>query len=174
MDFNTSRARRIPFLPDGWRLVRTGLLCKLAGQYAVEDYWFDACRWMGRKFFDCDTAATGGLAAAPKHGHDPHGRRHQFNAWLDLITEKTSDRSRSNRKLVSTTVENFQTRRRSRIVDTLDAVQGRQAGRQGCQIAPIMIYGDDGRCRNEEGIAYLVHGRTGGGAPPRARQQWQE
>ena len=61
-----------------------------------------------------------GFGGAPNMGHDPHGRRHSTQAWLDLITEnKPIVRGR---KLVVQTVETFQSGGVPAFVDTLDAV----------------------------------------------------
>jgi malonate decarboxylase alpha subunit len=80
-------------------------------------------------------------------GHDPHGKRHSSQAWLDMIASP-SPLSRG-RKLVVQTTGNSPS-----FVGTLDAVSvGRKAG---LPLAPVMIFGDDvSHVVTEEGIAYL-------------------
>jgi malonate decarboxylase alpha subunit len=129
------------------------VLCQLAGQYAVDAFIGSTLQ------MDADanssTVTLGritGFGGAPNMGHDPHGRRHGSNAWLDLITEdKPIVRGR---KLVVQTLETFQKGGVPAFVETLDAVAvGKKAG---MPIAPIMIYGDDvSHVVTEEGIAYL-------------------
>src|ERR1700678_2777175 len=129
------------------------VLCQLAGQYGV-DLFIGSTLQMDADA-NSSTVTLGRLAGfggAPNMGHDPHGRRHSTQAWLDPITEnKPIVRGR---KLVVQTVETFQSGGVPAFVETLDAVQvGKQAG---MPIAPIMIYGDDvSHVVTEEGIAYL-------------------
>src|SRR6202161_4658963 len=129
------------------------VLCQLAGQYAVDAFVGATLQMDGDA--NSSTVTTGRLAGfggAPNMGHDPHGRRHSTQAWLDLITEdKPIIRGR---KLVVQTVETFQSGGVPAFVETLDAVHvGQQAG---MPIAPVMIYGDDvSHVVTEEGIAYL-------------------
>ena len=129
------------------------VLCQLAGQYAVDAFVGSTLQ------MDADanssTVTVGRLAGfggAPNMGHDPHGRRHSTEAWLDLMTEQTP--VARGRKLVVQTVETFQKGGVPAFVETLDAVQvGKQAG---MPLTPIMIYGDDvSHVVTEEGIAYL-------------------
>jgi malonate decarboxylase alpha subunit len=129
------------------------VLCQLAGQYAVDAFVGSTLQIDGDG--NSSTVITGRLAGfggAPNMGHDPHGRRHSSEAWLDLITE-TKPIIRG-RKIVVQTVETFQKGGVPAFVETLDAVQvGKQSG---MPIAPVMIYGDDvSHVVTEEGIAYL-------------------
>ena len=129
------------------------VLCQLAGQYAVDAFVGSTLQ------MDADanssTVTVGRLAGfggAPNMGHDPHGRRHSTEAWLDLMTKRTP--IGRGRKLVVQTLETFHKGGVPAFVETLDAVQvGKQAG---MSLAPIMIYGDDvSHVVTEEGIAYL-------------------
>jgi malonate decarboxylase alpha subunit len=134
------------------------VLCQLAGQYAVDAFIGSTLQ------MDADanssTVVTGRLAGfggAPNMGHDPHGRRHSSQAWLDLI-ENPSPVTRG-RKIVVQMVETFQKGGVPTFVDTLDAVEvGKQAK---MPLAPIMIYGDDvSHVVTEEGIAYLYKAQS--------------
>ena len=129
-------------------------MCQLAGQYAA-DMFIGATLQMDAEG-NSSTVTHGrlsGFGGAPNMGHDPRGRRHSSDAWLDLITDKTSDIVKG-KKLVVQMVETFQSGETSTFVDKLDAVDvGKNSG---MAIAPIMIYGDDvTHVLTEEGIAYL-------------------
>src|ERR1700727_3116175 len=129
------------------------VFCQLAGQYGV-DLFIGSTLQMDPDA-NSSTVTLGRLAGfggAPNMGHDPHGRRHASEAWLDLITDQAA--VTRGRKLVVQTVETFQAGGVPAFVETLDAVEvGKQAG---MPIAPIMIYGDDvSHVVTEEGIAYL-------------------
>jgi malonate decarboxylase alpha subunit len=139
--------------PDGsMRSNRT--MCQLAGQYAA-DMFIGATLQMDAEG-NSSTVTRGrlsGFGGAPNMGHDPRGRRHSSEAWLDLITDKKKDVVKG-RKLVVQMVETFQNGDTPTFVEKLDAVEvGHETG---MPIAPIMIYGDDvTHVLTEEGIAYL-------------------
>jgi malonate decarboxylase alpha subunit len=129
------------------------VLCQLAGQYAVDAFIGSTLQIDGDA--NSSTVTSGRLAGfggAPNMGHDPHGRRHASNAWLDL--RKDLNPTTPGRKLVVQVVETFQKGDVPAFVETLDAVEvGKKAG---MPIAPVMIYGDDvSHVVTEEGIAYL-------------------
>jgi malonate decarboxylase alpha subunit len=135
------------------------VICQLAGQYAVDAFIGSTLQ------MDADanssTVVTGRLAGfggAPNMGHDPHGRRHSSQAWLDLIGENPSPVTRG-RKIVVQMVETYQKGGVPTFVDTLDAVEvGKRAK---MPLAPIMIYGDDvSHVVTEEGIAYLYKAQS--------------
>lgn len=139
--------------PDGsMRSNRT--MCQLAGQYAA-DMFIGATLQMDAEG-NSSTVTRGrlsGFGGAPNMGHDPRGRRHSSEAWLDLITDKKNDVVKG-RKLVVQMVETFQSGDTPTFVEKLDAVD--VANETGMPIAPIMIYGDDvTHVLTEEGIAYL-------------------
>src|SRR3984957_15352466 len=134
------------------------VLCQLAGQYAVDAFIGSTLQ------MDADanssTVVVGRLAGfggAPNMGHDPHGRRHSSQAWLNLI-ESPKPVTRG-RKIVVQMVETFQKGGVPTFVDSLDAVAvGKQAK---MPLAPIMIYGDDvSHVVTEEGIAYLYKAQS--------------
>ena len=141
--------------PDGsMRSNRT--MCQLAGQYAA-DMFIGSTLQMDPEG-NSSTVTHGRLAGfggAPNMGHDPRGRRHASDAWLNMITdeEKQHDIVKG-RKLVVQSVETYQDGATSTFVDQLDAVD--VAKKAGMAIAPVMIYGDDvTHLLTEEGIAYL-------------------
>src|ERR1700684_1222834 len=104
------------------------VLCQLAGQYAVDAFVGVTLEMEGdANSLTVTTGRLAGFGGAPNMGHDPHGRRHSTQAWLDLITEdKPIIRGR---KLVVQTVETFQSGGVPAFVETLDAVHvGQQAG----------------------------------------------
>jgi malonate decarboxylase alpha subunit len=129
------------------------VLCQLAGQYAVDAFVGATLQMDGEA--NSSTVTTGRLAGfggAPNMGHDPHGRRHTSNAWLDL--RKDSNPLTRGRKIVVQTLETFASGGVPAFVETLDAVE--VAKKAGMPLAPIMIYGDDvSHVVTEEGIAYL-------------------
>ncbi|MFH0274949.1 malonate decarboxylase subunit alpha [Vibrio jasicida] len=129
-------------------------MCQLAGQYAA-DMFIGATLQMDAEG-NSSTVTHGrlsGFGGAPNMGHDPRGRRHSSDAWLDLITDKTGDIAKG-KKLVVQMVETFQSGEKSTFVDKLDAVEVGQ--HSGMPVAPVMIYGDDvTHVLTEEGIAYL-------------------
>jgi malonate decarboxylase alpha subunit len=126
---------------------------QVAGQYAVD--MFIGSTLQIDKNANSSTVVSGRLAGfggAPNMGHDPRGRRHSTEAWLDLTT--SDDPLAKGRKLVVQTVETFQNGNTPVFVDTLDAVE--VAKKSGLATAPVMIYGDDvSHVVTEEGIAYI-------------------
>lgn len=129
------------------------VLCQLAGQYAVDAFIGATLQLDGEA--NSSTVMTGRLAGfggAPNMGHDPHGRRHTSNAWLDL--KKDSNPLTRGRKIVVQTLETFASGGVPAFVETLDAVE--VGKKTGMPVAPIMIYGDDvSHVVTEEGISYL-------------------
>jgi malonate decarboxylase alpha subunit len=129
------------------------VLCQLAGQYAVDAFIGATLQLDGEA--NSSTVTTGrltGFGGAPNMGHDPHGRRHTSNAWLDL--RKDSNPLTRGRKIVVQTLETFASGGVPAFVETLDAVE--VAKKAGMPVAPIMIYGDDvSHVVTEEGISYL-------------------
>jgi malonate decarboxylase alpha subunit len=126
---------------------------QVAGQYAV-DLFVGSTLQMDQDG-NSSTVVTGRLAGfggAPNMGHDPHGRRHASDAWLDLITSK--EPLAKGRKLVVQTVETYQNGNTPVFVESLDAVE--VATHSGLATVPVMIYGDDvSHVVTEEGVAYL-------------------
>ncbi|RYZ51720.1 MAG: malonate decarboxylase subunit alpha [Sphingobacteriales bacterium] len=125
---------------------------QVAGQYAI-DMFVGSTLQIDKKA-NSSTVISGRLAGfggAPNMGHDPHGRRHSSEAWLNLITSK--DPLAKGRKLVVQTVETFENGNTPVFVESLDAVEvGKKAN---LATAPVMIYGDDvTHVVTEEGIAY--------------------
>lgn len=131
---------------------------QVAGQYAV-DMFVGSTLQMDRNA-NSSTVLSGRLAGfggAPNMGHDPKGRRHSSEAWLDLIT--SDDPLAKGRKLVVQTVETFQNGNRPVFVESLEAVE--VAKQANLATTPVMIYGDDvSHVVTEEGVAYLykTHG----------------
>ncbi|WP_264737699.1 malonate decarboxylase subunit alpha [Cytobacillus firmus] len=128
-------------------------LCQLAGQYAVD--LFVGSSLQIDEAGNSSTVTRGRLAGfggAPNMGHDPGGRRHSSQAWLDMMTD--TDPLARGRKLVVQVVETFQNGNKPVFVESLDAV-GAKAD-IGLETAPVMIYGQDvTHIVTEEGIAYL-------------------
>ncbi|MBN8203110.1 MULTISPECIES: malonate decarboxylase subunit alpha [Bacillaceae] len=128
-------------------------LCQLAGQYAVD--LFVGSSLQIDEAGNSSTVTRGRLAGfggAPNMGHDPGGRRHSSQAWLDMMTD--NDPLARGRKLVVQVVETFQNGNKPVFVESLDAV-GAKAD-IGLETAPVMIYGQDvTHIVTEEGIAYL-------------------
>ena len=129
------------------------VLCQLAGQYAIDAFIGSTLQMDGDA--NSSTVTNGRLAGfggAPNMGHDPHGRRHDSPAWLDLIPAPSP--VARGRKLVVQVLETFHSGSSPAFVETLDAIAVGQ--KAGMPIAPIMIYGDDvSHVVTEEGIAYL-------------------
>src|SRR5215469_14126232 len=91
---------------DG-RLRSNRVLCQLAGQYAVDAFIGSTLQMDGDANSSTVTAGRlAGFGGAPNMGHDPHGRRHASDAWLDLKTDASP--TTRGRKLVVQTVETFQ------------------------------------------------------------------
>ncbi|WP_436371679.1 malonate decarboxylase subunit alpha [Cytobacillus sp. BC1816] len=128
-------------------------LCQLAGQYAVD--LFVGSSLQIDEAGNSSTVTRGRLAGfggAPNMGHDPGGRRHSSQAWLDMMTD--TDPLARGRKLVVQVAETFQNGNKPVFVESLDAV-GAKAD-IGLETAPVMIYGQDvTHIVTEEGIAYL-------------------
>src|SRR6201984_415253 len=75
------------------------VLCQLAGQYAVDAFIGATLQLDGEaNSSTVTTGRLGGFGGAPNMGHDPHGRRHTSNAWLDL--RKDSNPLTRGRKIV--------------------------------------------------------------------------
>ncbi len=133
-------------------------LCQLAGQYAVDLFIGSTLQMDG--LGNSSTVTRGrltGFGGAPNMGHDPHGRRHATQAWLDLI--ESADPLARGKKLVVQMVETFQGGGQPTIVETLDAVAVGHESKM--PLAPVMIYGDDvTHVLTEEGIAYLYKARS--------------
>ncbi len=128
-------------------------LCQLAGQYAVD--LFVGSSLQIDEAGNSSTVTRGRLAGfggAPNMGHDPGGRRHSSQAWLDMMTD--TDPLARGRKLVVQVVETFQNGNKPVFVESLDAVGAKKD--IGLETAPVMIYGNDvTHIVTEEGIAYL-------------------
>ncbi|MBS8263870.1 malonate decarboxylase subunit alpha [Mesobacillus boroniphilus] len=128
-------------------------LCQLAGQYAVDLFVGSSLQIDGAG--NSSTVTSGRLAGfggAPNMGHDPGGRRHSSQAWLDMMT--SDDPLARGRKLVVQVVETFQNGNKPVFVESLDAVNVKKDA--ALATAPVMIYGEDvTHIVTEEGIAYL-------------------
>lgn len=132
--------------------------CQLAGQYAVDMFIGSTLQMDGDG--NSSTVTRGRLAGfggAPNMGHDPGGRRHASEAWLDM---KPDDSLLSKgRKLVVQMVETFQDSSKPTLVEELDALA--MASDHQMQLAPIMIYASDvTHVLTEEGIAYLYKAKS--------------
>lgn len=126
---------------------------QVAGQYAAD--MFIGASLQIDPDGNSSTVTSGrlsGFGGAPNMGSDARGRRHDTEAWLNMITDK--EPIVRGRKLVVQMVETFQSGDQPTFVDSLDAIQvGHDAG---LPLAPVMIYGDDvTHVVTEEGIAYL-------------------
>ena len=98
-----------------------------------------------------------GFGGAPNMGHDPGGRRHHSEAWLDL---KTSEEYLDpGKKIVIQMLETYKSGNKPIIVKSLDANKvGKEAN---LPVAPVMIFGDEvTHLVTEEGIAYLYKVKT--------------
>ncbi|WP_243976595.1 malonate decarboxylase subunit alpha [Vibrio natriegens] len=133
-------------------------MCQMAGQFAA-DMFIGATLQMDAEG-NSSTVTHGrlsGFGGAPNMGHDPRGRRHASDAWMDLITDHDQEILKG-KKLVVQMVETFQSGEKPTFVDKLDAVDVGQ--HSNMPIAPVMIYGDDvTHVLTEEGIAYLYMAR---------------
>jgi malonate decarboxylase alpha subunit len=132
---------------------------QVAGQYAID--MFVGSTLQMDKNANSSTVVSGRLAGfggAPNMGHDPKGRRHASEAWLDMIT--SDDPLAKGRKLVVQTVETFQNGNTPVFVESLDAIE--VAKKANLPTAPVMIYGDDvTHVVTEEGVAYLYKAEGG-------------
>ncbi|MEH7544657.1 MULTISPECIES: malonate decarboxylase subunit alpha [Bacillaceae] len=128
-------------------------LCQLAGQYAVD--LFVGSSLQIDAYGNSSTVTRGRLAGfggAPNMGHDPGGRRHSSEAWLDMKTN--DDPLARGKKLVVQVVETFQNGNKPVFVESLDALVVKNDA--NLATAPVMIYGEDvTHIVTEEGIAYL-------------------
>lgn len=128
-------------------------LCQLAGQYAVD--LFIGSSLQIDAYGNSSTVVKGRLAGyggAPNMGHDPGGRRHSSEAWLDM--KNSDDPLARGKKLVVQVVETFQEGNKPVFVESLDAIDVKEQSK--LDTAPVMIYGDDvTHIVTEEGIAYL-------------------
>lgn len=126
---------------------------QVAGQYAI-DMFVGSTLQMDINA-NSSTVVSGRLAGfggAPNMGHDPKGRRHSSDAWLDMVT--SDDPLAKGRKLVVQTVETFQNGNTPVFVESLDAIN--VAKQANLATAPVMIYGDDvTHVVTEEGVAYI-------------------
>jgi malonate decarboxylase alpha subunit len=129
------------------------VLAQLAGQYAIDMFIGSTLQIDVEGNSSTVTAGRlAGFGGAPNMGHDPHGRRHESKAWLELASGDAA--SRRGKKLVVQLVETFKSGGTPTFVEQLDAVDvGAQAG---MPLPPVMIYGDDvSHIVTEEGVAYL-------------------
>ncbi|MFD0825523.1 malonate decarboxylase subunit alpha [Neobacillus sp. M.A.Huq-85] len=128
-------------------------LCQLAGQYAVDLFIGSSLQIDAAG--NSSTVTRGRLAGfggAPNMGHDPGGRRHSSDAWLDM--KISDDPLARGKKLVVQVVETFQNGNKPVFVESLDALDVKNDA--GLATAPVMIYGEDvTHIVTEEGIAYL-------------------
>ncbi|CAM4232135.1 malonate decarboxylase subunit alpha [Paenibacillus xylanexedens] len=138
--------------PDG-SMRSNRALCQVAGQYAVD--MFIGSTLQIDPEGNSSTVTSGrlsGFGGAPNMGHDPHGRRHDTEAWLNMMNGDGP--LVRGKKLVVQMVETFQNGERPTFVDSLDAIHVGQEAH--LPIAPVMIYGEDvTHVVTEEGIAYL-------------------
>lgn len=138
--------------PDG-TLRSNRAYAQMAGLYGV-DAFVGATLQMDEEG-NSSTVTKGrltGFGGAPNMGHNPGGRRHHSEAWLDLKTD--DDYSVPGKKIVVQMLETYKSGNKPIIVKDLDATSvGEEAG---LPVSPIMIYGDDvTHLVTEEGIAYL-------------------
>ncbi|KAB2336666.1 malonate decarboxylase subunit alpha [Cytobacillus depressus] len=153
MENYVSSRRDVFFTGRDGSLRSNRTLCQLAGQYAVD--LFVGSSLQIDAYGNSSTVTRGRLAGfggAPNMGHDPGGRRHSSEAWLDMNT--TNDPLARGKKLVVQVVETFQNGNKPVFVESLDALDVKNDA--GLATAPIMIYGEDvTHIVTEEGIAYL-------------------
>lgn len=128
-------------------------LSQMAGQYAT-DLFIGSSLQIDEEG-NSSTVTSGRLAGyggAPNMGHNPGGRRHSSPAWLDMKT--SDDPLVRGKKLVVQVVETFQDGNKPVFVESLDAINVKDAAELAT--APVMIYGEDvTHIVTEEGIAYL-------------------
>ncbi|TDQ39453.1 malonate decarboxylase subunit alpha [Thiopseudomonas denitrificans] len=139
------------------------MMCQLAGQYAVDLFIGATLQVDGQGHSSTVTRGRlAGFGGAPNMGHDPRGRRHPSDAWLDLLQQQATPEQtllERGKKLVVQMVETFQEGGKPTFVDQLDAVD--VAKKTGMPLAPVMIYGDDvTHLLTEEGIAYLYKAQS--------------
>lgn len=139
------------------------MMCQLAGQYAVDLFIGATLQVDGDGHSSTVTRGRlAGFGGAPNMGHNPGGRRHASEAWLDLIQQQATPEQtmlERGKKLVVQMVETYQEGGKATFVDQLDAID--VAKKSGMPLAPIMIYGDDvTHLLTEEGIAYLYKARS--------------
>ena len=143
--------------PDG-SMRSNRAFCQMAGQYAVD--MFIGSPLQIDSLGNSSTVTRGrlsGFGGAPNMGHDPHGRRHATQAWLDMIREPNP--VARGHKLVVQMVETYQAKGKPTFVENLEAVD--VAKQAHMPLAPVMIYGDDvTHIVTEEGIAYLYLAET--------------
>lgn len=153
MDRYTAARPDIFFTGADGSLRSNRVLAQLAGQYAIDMFIGSTLQ------IDADgnssTVTDGrlsGFGGAPNMGHDPHGRRHASDAWLDLAVGAGA--SRRGRKLVVQMVQTYRAGGIPTFVESLDAVEVGHAAQM--PLPPVMIYGDDvSHIVTEEGVAYL-------------------
>lgn len=139
------------------------MMCQLAGQYAVDMFIGATLQIDGQGHSSTVTRGRlAGFGGAPNMGHNPGGRRHSSDAWLDLLQQQATPEQtllERGKKLVVQMVETFQEGGKPTFVDQLDAID--VAKKTGMPVAPIMIYGDDvTHLLTEEGIAYLYKAQS--------------
>lgn len=139
------------------------MMCQLAGQYAVDLFIGATLQVDGDGHSSTVTRGRlAGFGGAPNMGHNPGGRRHASEAWLDLIQQQATPEQtmlERGKKLVVQMVETYQEGGKPTFVEQLDAIE--VAKKSGMPLAPIMIYGDDvTHLLTEEGIAYLYKARS--------------
>jgi malonate decarboxylase alpha subunit len=139
------------------------MMCQMAGQYAVDLFIGATLQVDGDGHSSTVTRGRlAGFGGAPNMGHNPGGRRHTSEAWLDLLQQQATPEQtmmERGKKLVVQMVETYQEGGKPTFVDQLDAVD--VAKKSGMPLAPVMIYGDDvTHLLTEEGIAYLYKARS--------------
>ncbi|WP_455543876.1 malonate decarboxylase subunit alpha [Intestinibacter sp.] len=131
---------------------------QMAGLYAA-DAFVGATLQMD-KYGNSSTVTKGrltGFGGAPNMGHNPGGRRHSTDTWVDL--KQDDNYLTPGRKIVIQMLETYKSGNKPIIVDQLDAVEvGKEAN---LAVAPVMIFGEDvTHLVTEEGIAYLYKTKT--------------
>lgn len=126
---------------------------QVAGQYAIDMFVGSTLQMdMNANSSTVVSGRLAGFGGAPNMGHDPKGRRHSSEAWMDMVT--SDDPLAKGRKLVVQTVETFQNGNTPVFVESLDAVE--VAKQANLATAPVMIYGDDvTHVVTEEGVSYI-------------------
>lgn len=138
--------------PDG-TLRSNRAYAQMAGLYGI-DAFVGATLQMDEEG-NSSTVTKGrltGFGGAPNMGHNPGGRRHHSETWLDLKND--DNYLLPGKKIVVQMLETYKSGNKPIIVKDLDATSvGKEAG---LPVSPIMIYGDDvTHLVTEEGIAYL-------------------